>query len=102
MIVSVTVISYNSSATIIDTLESIVSQSVGANNIELIVSDDYSSDDTLKKIEKWISEFGGMFYSTRVISSDRNTGVSSNINRELMTRIAEQSWKGEKDFLKAA
>ena len=49
MIVSVTVISYNSSATIIDTLESIVSQSVGANNIELIVSDDCSSDDTLKK-----------------------------------------------------
>ena len=28
--------------------------------------------------------------------------LSRNINRELMTRITEQSWKDEKDFLKAA
>ena len=27
---------------------------------------------------------------------------SSNVTREQMTRIAEQSWKDEKDFLKAA
>ena len=28
--------------------------------------------------------------------------LSSNVNRKLIARIAEQSWKDEKDFLKAA
>ena len=28
--------------------------------------------------------------------------LSSNVNRELIVRIDEQSWKDEKDFLKAA
>jgi len=28
--------------------------------------------------------------------------LSSNVNRELIARIAEQSWKDEKDFLNVA
>lgn len=80
-LVSVTVLSYNSSATIIETLESIKSQTY--QNIELIVSDDCSSDNTVELCHKWISSNRGRFVRTELLTVDKNTGVSANGNRAL-------------------
>ena len=45
----------------------------------------------------------GLFRGASIVRARRHSKkLSSNINRELMTRIAEQSWKDEKDFLKVA
>ncbi|HAX2253154.1 TPA: glycosyltransferase, partial [Escherichia coli] len=44
--ITITVISYNSSATISDTLNSILQQTYNKKNIEVIISDDASKDNT--------------------------------------------------------
>lgn len=78
-VVSVLVISYNSSRYIIDTLESIKNQSW--KNISLIVSDDCSTDKTVDICEKWIERNKRRFVDTFLIQSKQNTGISANINR---------------------
>jgi alpha-1,3-rhamnosyltransferase len=78
-LVSVVVICYNSSATIIETLESIWSQSYP--NIELILTDDCSSDETIQLAQTWINDKGTRFVNTEIVISEKNTGVSGNCNR---------------------
>lgn len=78
-LVSVPVITYNSSKYVIETLESIKAQTY--QNIELIVSDDCSKDNTVEICRKWIEENKDRFVRTEIITSDINTGVSANGNR---------------------
>jgi alpha-1,3-rhamnosyltransferase len=78
-LVSVPVITYNSSKYVIETLESIKAQTY--QNIELIVSDDCSKDNTVDICRKWIEENKERFVRTEIITSDINTGVSANGNR---------------------
>lgn len=78
-VVSVVIITYNSSNTIIETLESIKSQTY--NNIELVISDDNSSDNTLSVCYEWIENNKTRFVSTVIVSSSSNTGVACNLNR---------------------
>lgn len=79
-LVSIVVITYNSSNTILDTLESIKVQTY--KNIELIVSDDCSSDDmTIILIKKWLIENSISFIRTQLVESMVNTGISPNVNR---------------------
>ena len=40
--------------------------------------------------------------SSKVRARKYSKKLSGNVNRELLARIALQSWKDEKDFLKAA
>lgn len=77
--VSVIVITYNSQKTIIETLDSIYNQT--HKDIELIVSDDCSIDDTLKVVNEWLSQKSERFSNTRVIVPEKNTGVAENCNR---------------------
>lgn len=79
-IVTVVVITYNSSNTVIDTLESIYQQDYGAQNIELIVSDDASKDETLSIVQSWLNIFGDKFYFVKVINNEVNGGISKNCN----------------------
>ncbi|HBA5772773.1 TPA: glycosyltransferase, partial [Escherichia coli] len=51
--ITITVISYNSSATISDTLNSILQQTYNKKNIEVIISDDASKDNTLLIANDW-------------------------------------------------
>ena len=78
-LVSVIVVSYNSKSTVIETLDSIFSQTY--SNIELIVSDDCSSDDTCKMVEQWIAAHSARFVRAELVCSEINTGVAANCNR---------------------
>ncbi len=79
--VTVAVTSYNSVSSIIETLESIYEQTY--SNIDLIISDDFSMDNTLKLVDEWILQdrIKHRFSRIEVIKVPKNTGVSANCNR---------------------
>lgn len=78
-LVSVPVITYNSAKFVLETLESIKAQTY--QNIELIISDDCSTDNTVELCQKWVEENKERFVRTHIITSETNTGVSANLNR---------------------
>lgn len=78
-LVSVIVITYNSETFIMETLSSILAQTYP--NIELIISDDCSTDNTTTICEEWIASHQVRFAKALLIKSERNTGVSANLNR---------------------
>ena len=78
-LVTIAVITYNSSQTILETLESVKRQTY--RNIELIISDDFSSDNTIEICQKWLQENSSFFQTYRLIKHFINTGVSENSNR---------------------
>ncbi len=80
-LVSVIVITYNSASFIVETLESINAQTY--ENIELIVSDDASKDDTAVIVRKWINEKKKRFKSADLIISEENRGIPANCNMGL-------------------
>lgn len=80
-LVSVIVIAYNSSSYVIDTLESIKNQTY--NNIELVISDDCSTDDTITKVTKWIDANSQRFTNVKVVIALQNNGISGNCNQGL-------------------
>lgn len=86
-LVSITVGTYNSSKYVLETLESIKAQTY--QNIELIVSDDCSTDNTVQLCKDWVSRNEGRFVRAIVLESPINTGVSGNGNR------ARRACKGE-------
>lgn len=78
-LITVRVISYNAEKTILDTLESIKKQTY--QNIELIVSDDCSKDNTVAITRDWLEKNKYRFVRTELITVDKNTGVCANLNR---------------------
>jgi len=86
-LVAVVVVTYNSSKYVLETLESVKSQTY--RNIELIVTDDCSKDDTREICEKWLDENQERFVRTSLIVPEKNTGISGNCNRGLSAVNAE-------------
>lgn len=82
-ILSVLVLTFNSSSTIIETLESILNQSYGSKNIRLVISDDASLDNTVLIVEKWLHENINEFNSVYFNSSFENKGIPGNLNSGL-------------------
>lgn len=80
-LVSVAVITYHSSKTVVETLESIKNQTY--QNLELIVADDGSTDDTVAVCRDWIENHQSRFIRTELITVDKNTGTAANINRAI-------------------
>lgn len=80
-LVSIIIQAYNSSATIEQTLNSVKEQTYP--DIELIISDDKSSDDTVSICKEWLKENGHKFLRVKLIASDINTGISGSNNRAL-------------------
>lgn len=78
-LVSVIIITYNSSKYVLETLESVKKQTY--KNIELIVSDDCSTDNTVEICEAWIKENQSFFKRAKIIAVEKNTGIPSNCNR---------------------
>ena len=86
-LVSVAVIAYRSGDTIIDTLDSIAAQTY--SNIELIIADDGSPDKTVQVAQDWIYKHSERFVRTKIITVEKNTGVTGNYIR------AEQNCNGD-------
>lgn len=86
-LVSVPVITYNSSKTVVETLDSIYDQTYP--NMELIISDDCSTDNTVEICREWIEAHKERFVRTELLTVEKNTGVSANMNR------AEEACRGE-------
>jgi glycosyltransferase involved in cell wall biosynthesis len=86
-LVSVIIVTYNSSEFIIETLESVKEQSYKI--IELIITDDASTDNTVLKCEQWLSENKSHFLSTKLITIDKNSGIVANRNRGLSAASGE-------------
>ncbi len=80
-LVSVTVITYNSARYVLETLESIKAQTY--HDLELIVSDDCSSDNTVEVCRRWITKNRRRFVRTELLTSDTNTGIPANTNRAI-------------------
>jgi alpha-1,3-rhamnosyltransferase len=64
---------------VLETLESAKAQTY--QNIELIISDDCSTDDTVKICKEWLAKNKASFLATKLISVKENTGVPANCNR---------------------
>jgi len=86
-LVSIIVITYNSAKYVLETLESAKAQTY--QNIELIVSDDCSTDDTVEICRDWINENGERFVRTELITAEKNTGIAPNCNRGLFAAKGE-------------
>ena len=78
-LVSVAVITYNSSKYVLETLESIKAQTY--KNIELIISDDCSTDNTMQLCKNWCEQNKKRFARIQYVEVEQNTGVSANCNR---------------------
>lgn len=98
-LVSVPVITYNSAEYIIDGLESIKAQTY--KNIELVISDDCSTDNTVEICRKWLDENKDRFVRTLLVTTEKNTGVAGNCNRAI--RPCKGEWikmlSGDDKFL---
>ena len=78
-LVSIIVITYNSSKYVLETLESAKAQTYV--NIELIVSDDCSTDNTVEICRKWIGVNSSRFIRAELLTVEKNTGIPANCNR---------------------
>ena len=78
-LVSIIVTTYNSADYILETLESIKAQTWA--QIELIISDDYSTDNSVQLCNNWLAENKSRFVNTAIIKVPENTGVAANCNR---------------------
>lgn len=78
-LVSIVIITYNSSEYVLETLESAKHQTY--RNIELIVSDDCSTDSTVTICREWLERNKSRFVRTELIEAEQNTGIPANCNR---------------------
>lgn len=79
-LVSVLILTYNSSDTLVETLDSVDSQTY--SNIEIIISDDCSTDDTVSIAQDWI-EKSGTVKTVKIVSTASNCGIAGNCNNAL-------------------
>lgn len=77
--VSIIVITYNSGRTILETLDSIYNLTY--RNIELIISDDCSKDDTIEICRQWLLTNSERFTRTEIVTTEKNDGIPANCNR---------------------
>ncbi|ADT95181.1 glycosyl transferase family 2 [Shewanella baltica OS625] len=89
-IVTVAVITYHSAATVLETLDSIVGQSYGPKNIELIISDDGSKDNTVQIINEWLALHRAKFHTAKFFANEVNGGISKNCN--VAWKAATSEW----------
>lgn len=78
-LISVIVVTYNSSQYVLETLESVRLQTY--SRIELIISDDCSTDETVRLCNHWLMENKSRFEYSELITTEKNTGIPANCNR---------------------
>ena len=85
--VSVIIVTYNSGDFIIENLDSVYK--LLWKEIELIITDDCSTDNTVELCKTWLKKNKERFLSTSLVTSEVNTGVSANVNRGLEKATGE-------------
>ncbi|MBN3263471.1 glycosyltransferase [Pectobacterium brasiliense] len=82
-LVSIVIASYNAVDFIEDTLNSCINQIYG--NIEIIITDDCSSDDTVKVCENLLGILKEKYPNTEVLllKNNKNVGIVKNLNRAI-------------------
>ena len=86
--VSACVITYNSSRTVVETLDSIYAQTYP--RLELIISDDCSTDDTVEVCRKWLETHKDRFEDASIIRMEKNGGIAANLN--FVIRATKGEW----------
>ncbi len=87
-LVTVGVLTYNSAKYVLETLESAKAQTY--QNIELIISDDCSTDNTVELCREWIEKNKDRFVCCEILTVEKNTGIPANCNRRL--RASRGEW----------
>ena len=80
-LVTVIVVTYNSSKYILETLESIQNQTY--SNIEIVITDDFSTDLTVSIVKNWIEANKKKLNIVKLVEASENTGTPENSNRGL-------------------
>ncbi|WP_052252118.1 glycosyltransferase family 2 protein [Kaistella solincola] len=80
-LVTIIVITYNSEKYVLETLESARDQTY--QNIELVIADDGSTDNTIEICRKWLLDNKQRFLGSKIVTTPVNTGISANCNRGL-------------------
>lgn len=86
-LVTVGIVTYNSAKTVLETLESAKAQTY--QNIELVISDDASTDNTVELCREWIEKNADRFIRTEILTVSVNTGIPGNCNREIAAARGE-------------
>ncbi len=79
LLISVIVITHNSSDFILETLDSIRLQTY--EGIELIISDDASTDETVSICTDWLKEHKKRFVGASLLRHPEQGGIAVNCNR---------------------
>ena len=80
-LITIGVITFNSELTVLDTLDSI--KQLNYRPIQLIISDDFSSDNTINVCKKWLDANSEYFQDTLLITAPENKGTAANCNKVL-------------------
>jgi glycosyltransferase involved in cell wall biosynthesis len=92
--VSIAIITYNQEAFIRETLDGAIKQSY--KNLEIVVSDDGSSDGTVDIILEYANQYPRIF---KILLSEKNTGISENFNRAFHACTGKYiAWLGGDDI----
>lgn len=83
-LVSVIALCYNQEKYLEETLDSIINQSY--QNIELIITDDCSTDDSIKEIEQWINKNN---VKCKLIKNKKNIGICKSLNNSIKATHGE-------------
>ena len=84
---SIVVITYNSSKYVLETLESCKAQTY--DNIELIITDDASTDNTVVVCREGLALNKDRFVSTELVVISSNSGIPANCNRGIKASKGE-------------
>lgn len=85
---TICVATYNSSKFILEALESIRQQTYPY--LDLIISDDKSTDETVSICKEWIEKNKSRFRNVSLVIADKNTGTAGNLNRGV--RLCNTEW----------
>lgn len=78
-LVSIIVLTFNSEATLLQTLDSLVKQDYSP--IEIIICDDGSKDTTVSMAKKWMAENEKYFQRIVILAAPANQGICSNVHK---------------------
>lgn len=78
-LVSIIVLTFNSEATLLETLNSLLKQEYSI--IEIIICDDGSKDNTVEVATQWIAENEQHFQRVVILAAAANQGICSNVHK---------------------